>query len=316
MPDWVETSILDAKHQYPFWGGKKILNWLKQERREVNWPAKSTVDDLLKRKGLVRPAKRNRRVMPYKEPFILCENPNDTWSIDYKGQFILGNKETCYPLTITDNFSRYLFAVEGMRRISGVSTKQVLTNLFLEFGMPRAIRSDNGTPFAGNGLAGLSRLSVWLLKLGITPERIRKGHPEENGRHERMHLTLKQETAMPPKKTQREQQRCFDTFKQVFNEERPHEGINFQRPTWLYKTSEREFPKKLQCMEYDSSFLKTRKIRTNGTMKWKSKEIFISETLISERVGMKPFSEDDWLLHYSFMPIALFNEKTLKVSKI
>ncbi len=316
MADWVSSCILDVKHQYPFWGGKKILNWLKQERKEVNWPAKSTIDELLKRKGLVRPAKRKRRVSPYKEPFVLCENPNDTWSIDYKGQFILGNKETCYPLAITDNFRRYLFAVEGMRRISGLSTQQILTNLFIEFGMPQAIRSDNGSPFASHGLAGLSSLSVWLLKLGITPERIRKGHPEENGRHERMHLTLKKETAMPPKKTQREQQKCFDRFKQMFNEERPHEGINFQRPTWLYRSSERQFPQKLRAIEYGAGFQETRKIRTNGTMKWKGKEIFVSETLIGERVGMKPFSEDEWLVHFTSMPIGLFSEKTLKVSKI
>lgn len=316
ISEWMERCILDVKHQHPTWGGKKILNWLRQERSEVDWPAKSTIDEHLKRNGLVRPARRKRRVTAYNEPFVLCENPNDSWSIDYKGQFILGNRETCYPLTITDNFSRYLFAVEGMPRISGASTKQVLTSLFRNYGMPRAIRSDNGTPFASHGLAGLSSLSVWLLKLGVTPERIRKGHPEENGRHERMHLTLKRETAMPPKGNQVEQQKCFDQFKKMFNEERPHEGINFQRPSWLYRCSERKFPQKLHAMEYDSSFHKTRKIRTNGTMKWEGKEIFVSETLIGERVGMKPFSEDSWLLHFSIMPIGLFSEKTLKVSKI
>jgi len=316
MPSFMEESILKVKYAHPTWGSKKIRNWLIQENKVHQWPAKSTIDDLLKRNKLVRPAKRKRRIVPYTEPFILCSNSNDSWSIDYKGQFALGNKETCYPLTITDNFSRYLLAVEGAPRISGVTVKKVLTHLFLEFGLPLAIRSDNGAPFAGNGLAGLSQLAVWLIKMGIVPERIRKGHPEENGRHERMHLTLKKETAAPPMWDQAQQQQCFDTFKKIFNEQRPHEGIQFNRPAWLYKASPRNFPSKIGAVEYSSAYEKTRKIRTNGTMKWRGKEIFISETLSGENIGMKPYSEDAWLLQFSFMPLGIFNEKTLKINKL
>lgn len=316
MPLDIEKSILEVKERYPNWGSKKIYNWLVQERRDCPWPARSTIDDLLKRHNLVRPAKRKRRTVPYSSPLILCTNPNDVWSIDYKGQFKLGNQKLCYPLTVTDNFSRYLFAVDGSYQISGKQTKDVLTHLFNEFGLPLAIRSDNGSPFAGNGFAGLSTLAVWLIKLGIIPERIRKGHPEENGRHERMHFTLKQETTSPPKQDLEQQQVAFDHFKKVFNEQRPHEGISFQRPCQLYTPSERRLPKKLNKIEYDSTMLKTRRIRTNGTMKWAGNELFISETLVGETIGMKPHSEEEWVIHFSFLPIALFNEKTLQVSKI
>jgi putative transposase len=316
MPAFIEQNILELKYRYPTWGAKKILNRLSQDNSETQWPARSTIDALLKRRNLVTPRKRKRSVAPYTEPFVLCEEPNDIWSIDYKGQFRLGNKEYCYPLTITDNFSRYILAIEGSRRISGDKTKQVLKNLFLEFGLPFAIRSDNGVPFAGTGLGGLSRLSIWLIKLGITPERIRKGHPQENGRHERMHFTLKQETAFPPQHNHNQQQRRFNQFKKIFNEERPHEGINFERPAWLYTPSKRAYSSRLNPIEYDTTLCTTRIVRTNGTIKWKSNEIFLSELLIGENIALKPYDEDEWIVYYSFFPLGIFNEKIQKVRKI
>lgn len=316
MPLFIEETILELKYKYPNWGSKKISNWLIQEHADIVWPAKSTIDDLFKRHHLVRPAIRKRRVAPYQQPFISLVQPNDSWSIDYKGQFRLGNNQLCYPLTITDNFSRFILAIEGSERILGVTVKQVLTRLFLEFGLPLGMRSDNGPPFASVGLGGLSVISVWLIRLGIVPERIRPGHPEENGRHERMHLTLKKETTMPPQWDHDEQQRSFDLFKKMFNEERPHEGIEFQRPSWLYTHSPRTFPSKLPKVEYDSSFDIKRKIRTNGTMKWKGKEIFLTETLSGDTIAMKPHSENEWTIFFSFLPIGIFNEKLLKVTKL
>jgi putative transposase len=169
-----------------------------------------------------------------------------------------------------------VLAIEGSEKICGSQVKTTLTQLFLNYGLPLAIRSDNGAPFATHAIAGLSQLSVWLIRLGIVPERIRKGHPEENGRHERMHLTLKKETALPPKETLIQQQLRFDEFKKEFNEQRPHEGINFDRPAWRYQHSTREYPSKFRPVEYDNTYENTRKIRTNGTMKWMGKEIFIS----------------------------------------
>ncbi|KTC97562.1 DDE-type integrase/transposase/recombinase [Legionella erythra] len=316
MARHIEQSILDVKSHYPNWGSKKIKNWLQQEKSDVLWPAKSTIDDLLKRHGLVTQTKRKRSVTPYTQPFVLCGQSNDSWSIDYKGQFLLGDKQLCYPLTVTDNFSRYLLAVEGSKQISGAEVKKTLTYLFVEYGLPLAIRSDNGVPFASHAVAGLSELSVWLIKLGVVPERIRKGHPEENGRHERMHLTLKKETASPPQYNQVQQQQRFNAFRTEFNEQRPHEALNFNRPAWLYTHSTREFPSKIPDVQYGNDFDITRKIRTNGTMKWRGKELFVSETLIGETIGMKVHSETEWLLHFSFLPLALFDEKTLKVNKL
>ena len=312
----VEDNILEVKARYPHWGAKKIKNWLMQEKGDVIWPARSTIDELLKRHGLVKKAKRNRRVTSYQQPLALCNEPNDSWSIDYKGQFQLGNEELCYPFTVTDNFSRYLLAVEGFPRIATKNVKDTLTQLFLDCGLPQAIRSDNGSPFASTAIGGLSDLSVWLIKLGIIPERITKGRPQENGRHERMHLTLKKETASPPMKNPKTQQRRFDEFRREFNEDRPHEGIEFNRPAWLYKPSERTFPSKIAAVEYGDQFEKTRKVRTNGTIKWEGKCIYISETLKGEPIAMKPHSEDEWVLYFSFMPLAIFNERTLKVSKL
>lgn len=315
-PMWMEGEILEVRKQRPTWGGKKIHNWLLQEYPDREWPAKSTVDDILKRNNLVRKRRIRSHVAPYNAPFSLCASPNDVWSIDFKGQFYLGNKELCYPLTVTDNFSRYLLDIRAFDSISGFGTKKALEMIFREYGLPKAMKSDNGVPFASNGIAGLSRLSIWLVKLGIVPERIRKGHPEENGRHERMHLTLKNETTRPPKKSQNAQQKYFDAFRKDFNEERPHEGIDFQRPSWLYASSQRSFPNTLPEIEYDERHVLTRKVRTNGTIKWEGNEIFLSELLVGETIGFIPRSEHEWNLYLSFMPVAIFNEKVKKMYKI
>jgi putative transposase len=314
-PAYIEQAILEVKSCYPRWGSKKVLNWLLQEKSLTTWPARSTIDELFKKHNLIRPRKRKRRVAPYTTPFTLCTKPNDVWSIDYKGQFALGNQEICYPLTVTDNFSRYVLAIKGSKQISGKETRQTLHKLFSELGLPLAVRSDNGSPFAGTGLAGLSKLAVWLIKLGITPERIRPGHPEENGRHERMHFTLKQETALPSKFDHKKQQRCFDDFKKMFNEQRPHEGINFSRPNWLYIPSNRSYPKKIASVEYDTDVI-TRGVRSNGAIKWKGKDVFVSETLEGERIALKPHNQDEWIVYFSFLPIGIFNERVLKINKI
>jgi len=314
-PSYIEQAILEVKSRYPRWGSKKILNWLLQEKSLTAWPARSTIDELFKKHNLIRPRKRKRRVAPYTTPFTLCTQPNDVWSIDYKGQFALGNQEICYPLTVTDNFSRYVLAIEGSTQISGKETRNTLHKLFSEFGLPLAIRSDNGSPFAGTGLAGLSKLAVWFIKLGIIPERIRPGHPEENGRHERMHFTLKQETVLPPKFDHRKQQRSFNDFKKIFNEQRPHEGINFSRPDWLYSPSKRLYPKKIAPIEYDTDVI-TRGVRSNGAIKWKGIDVFVSETLEGERIAFKPCNQEEWIVYFSFIPIGIFNERLLKINKI
>jgi transposase InsO family protein len=312
LSEEIESIILRAKRERMHWGPKKIIDWLAQEYKHIEWPAYSTAGDLLKLNGLVQPRKKRVRTPAYTQPFELCTAPNDVWSIDYKGNFILGDGQTCYPLTLTDNYSRYLLACDAFPSISGQDVRKTLIRLFREYGLPKAIKSDNGSPFATRSLAGLSRLSVWWIKLGIIPERIKPGAPQENGRHERMHLTMKQEVAMPPKENIIVQQRALDAFQNEFNHERPHEGIESQRPAWIYTHSPRAYPEQLNQIEYDSN-VTTRKIRTNGTMKWDGKEIFISETLIGERIGLTPITNEDWKIQFSNLTIALFNEKSLKI---
>lgn len=311
----IQHMILQAKMDRPHWGPNKIIHWLSQEHPTIQWPAVSTAGEILKRHGMVKPRKKRQRVLPYTQPFGLCKAANASWSIDYKGQFKLGNQAWCYPLTVTDSFSRYLLACDGFKRISGDGVKTVLERLFKENGLPDAIRSDNGSPFAGRSLAGISLLSVWLIKLGIKHERIRAGHPEENGRHERMHRTLKQETAKPPEEDMFLQQLAFNRFTNEYNMNRPHEGINNNRPSWLYEASLRQYPYYLEDIGYGDDYT-TRMIRTKGTMKWNGKEIFISSVLCGERVGMLAISEVEWEIYFSTQLLGIFNEKIGQVSNI
>jgi putative transposase len=315
LSEEVESLILHAKRERSHWGPKKIINWLTQEYSHLEWPAYSTAGDLLKRHGLVKPRKKRIRTPAYTQPFVLCTTPNDVWSIDYKGNFNLGDGQACYPLTLTDNFSRYLLACDAFTSISGQDVRKTLIRLFREYGLPKAIKSDNGSPFSTRSLAGLSRLAVWWIKLGIIPERIKPGAPQENGRHERMHLTMKQEVAMPPKETMILQQCALDAFQNEYNHQRPHEGIENQRPAWIYTQSPRAYPEHIKQIEYCSK-VTTRQIRTNGTMKWGGNEIFISETLIGERIGLIPITDEDWIIKFSHLTIGIFNERLLKVKSL
>jgi len=183
--------ILNLKHRFKTWGAVPIKRWLEINEPAQQWPAASTIGDILKRHGLVKARNARRRTPAHTEPLKNCDGPNKVWSADYKGQFRLGNEHYCYPLTISDNFSRYLLCCDSYGEISGKTVIRSLEHVFYEYGLPEAIRTDNGPPFASTGLGGLSRVSIWLLKLGIVPERIEPGHPEQNGRHERMHRTLK-----------------------------------------------------------------------------------------------------------------------------
>lgn len=315
MCESLSSMILMTKCDNMNWGPRKIIVWLSQEYPDIKWPAASSAGELLKRNGLVKPRKKRRRFTPYTQPFADCSGPNDTWSIDYKGQYRLQNGKYCYPLTLTDNFSRYLLACDAHDRISGLQAKQVMEQVFKEHGLPAVIRSDNGPPFAGRGLGALSSLSVWWQKLGITHERIRPGHPEENGRHERMHRTLKEKIIESPCEDLLRQRVEFKAFLHSYNYERPHEGIGNQRPGWVYEESHRLYPCYLEEIEYGREY-ETRRIRTNGTMKWNGSEIYISEPLIGEQIGLLQTSDQEWLIYFSSLKLGIFNEATMKVRPI
>jgi hypothetical protein len=218
----------------------------------------------------------------------------------------------CYPLTITDNFSRYLLKCYGLRHPNYESTRPYLERTFREYGLPLAIKSDNGAPFASTGMSGLSRLSVWLIRLQVIPERIALAHPEQNGRHERMHRSLKEAVCQPPKSCLSRQQMAFDRFKTEFNEERPHEALDMKTPASRYESSKRQFPAKLPPVEYDS-WMKIRRVLPSGGIKWRNNYFYLSQALAGEPVGLKQITDTVWEVWFSFLKLGLLDETKGKV---
>jgi transposase InsO family protein len=312
IPLHIVEELIAIKMKRQKWGPKKIVAWLCQQDNQYQLPAVSTVGEILRRAGLVRHRKKRHRTPPYTEPFLECRNPNEVWSCDYKGHFATKDCKPCYPLTITDNNSRYLLQCRALYRPTYYETQPWLEWTFREYGLPQAIRTDNGVPFASVGLGGLTKLSVWFIKMGIIPERIEPGHPEQNGRHERMHRSLKEATVKPPKDTLQAQQSAFDEFVDDYNFQRPHEALGQRTPASVYRPSTRAFPVKLLPIEYDGN-LEVRRVRTNGEIKWKGDRIFVSETLIGEPVALKQINEHAWEIRYSFHKLGVLNETTGKV---
>ncbi len=311
----IVNKLIQTKLQHKTWGPKKIIARLEKIYPDCSWPAPSTTGSILKREGLVNPRHLKRHTPPYTRPFQLCNKPNDVWSIDYKGQFRMGDRRLCYPLTLSDNFSRYLLGCQGLLRPNYANTKPWLERAFRQYGLPLAIRNDNGAPFASVGLGGISSLAVWLIKLWIRPERINPGHPEQNGRHERMHRTLKAETATPPKANMKEQQKAFDSFRNEYNSQRPHEALGQEVPTSIYYPSRRILPNKLPEVEYASCFT-VRQVRHNGCIKWKGDFVYVSEALAGEPIGLRQISEAEWEVRFSFHPLGILDEHIVKVLPI
>lgn len=303
------AMIIEAKLAYPHWGPKKVLDLLRSRHPQQPWPADSTGGEILKRAGLVRPRRRRRRVVPDGQPFGTCMGPNDTWSVDFKGDFRLGRGQRCYPLTVSDNFSRYLLGCRALGRTDTATVQPWLRWTFREYGLPQAIRTDNGAPFASRALGGLSRLSKWWIRLGIRPERIRPAHPSQNGRHERMHRTLKAEGVNPVRTTLSTQQRQFNTFVMQYNQERAHEALGRRPPASVYQASPRAYPTKLPPVEYDSG-VTVRRVRHNGEIKWGGELIYLSEVLAQEPVGLVALDEECWEMRFSFHRLGILNQRT------
>ena len=309
----LRTMIVQEKLSHQKWGPKKVLDRLRQQQPAWNWPADSTASEILRRAGLVHSRVYRRRVAPYSQPFGECVGPNQTWSADFKGDFQMGNGRRCYPLTITDNFSRYLLLCQALERARYPAVKPWFEWVFREYGLPQAIRTDNGVPFASLAIGGISELSKWWIRLGIRPERIRPGKPAQNGRHERMHRTLKE--AVPPQANCRAQQRAYDPYREQYNWQRSHEALGRKTPGSAYRRSPRPYPGKLPPIEYGSQFI-VRQVRHNGEIKWRGERIYISEVLAHEPLGLKPVDNDIWELHYSFHVLGLLNQTTKKISLI
>ena len=307
-PD-VEGAVLRVRKTYPTWGSKKILATLLRREPEGEWPARSTVDAILKRAGLVPPRKRRRMRHPSAPPHVDARAPNDVWTMDYKGWFRVGDGTRCDPLTINDAFSRASLVCRAMVAPKTDDVKKQLEGAFHRFGLPSAILSDNGTPFASAGIGGLSRLEDWMLRLGVQSIRIQPGKPEQNGKHERFHETLKAETASPPRATIGAQQNAFTRFQAIYNEERPHEALGMKLPAELYDFSPRQMPAKLPEHEYASD-MELRRVRTDGSIKWAGKMLFVGEALEGEVVGLRQVEDDAWSLSLGPMRLATLHERS------
>jgi putative transposase len=249
IPAAMVEAVLATRRRHPSWGPRKLLKLLRRRAPRQDWPARSTVADLLRRHGLVDPRRRRRYPGHPGRPLTPMIAPNGIWTADFKGQFKTGDGRYCYPLTIQDGFSRYLLACRGLTGTTYAESRPVFERLFREYGLPEIFRTDNGVPFATGALGRLSQLSVWWVRLGIYPELIESGQPQQNGRHERMHRTLKRATARPPAATRRHQQRCFDAFRREYNELRPHEALADETPASVYGPSPRPYPARLPALE-------------------------------------------------------------------
>lgn len=280
-------------------GPRKIRGQLKRKHPKLELPAISTISYWLKKEGLVEKRKKRLHVAPYTQPFGECHQPNDVWSIDYKGQFYMKNRHVCYPLTVSDNFSRYILGCDALAGPRYIPTRRCLESIFREYGLPDAIRSDNGTPFAGRSIGGLSRLMIWLILLGIIPERIAKGCPQENGRHERMHRTLKSDVLDDVAKNLKEQQDAFNSYRHDFNYDRPHESLNDQTPSDYYKKSNRPYVQHPHPPSYGHNYL-VRHVRHNGEIKLTGRMFYITELLAGQPVGLKEIADGLWQIQFSF----------------
>lgn len=311
-PDEVEQAIVQQRLRHPSWGPKKLIWTLERWRPELELPSRTTVAAILKRNDLVQAKKRPRPVGHPGRPSMAVNKPNDCWSVDFKGQFRTGDGKYLYPLTVTDNHSRYLLACQGLPGTLLEPTQQVLTRVFKEHGLPSRLRSDNGVPFAAYSLGRLSRLSVWLLKLGVMPELIEPGKPQQNGRHERMHRTLKDETLKPPAANARAQQRKFNVWRREFNEDRPHEAHDGLVPDDVHVPSTKRMPSKLLAPEYPDRF-EVRYVSANGGMRWHKNWVNVSSVLIGEHVGLEEVDDGQWDVYFANYRLGRLNERFMRI---
>ena len=238
--------------------------------------------------------------------------PNAIWSADFKGQFRTRDGHVCYPLTVQDTYSRYLLACQGLTGTETIPTKRVFTRLFKEYGLPQRIRTDNGIPFASSALGRLSQLSVWWIRLGIVPELIEPGCPQQNGRHERMHRTLKAETLKPPAASRPAQQQRFHRFREIYNRERPHQALKQQTPASHYTASPRPFPRRLLPIEYPAHF-EVRRVSRNGGIRWHSRRVPVSHILAPLDVGFEPLTDGTWNVFFGPIHLGWFDERDYRI---
>ncbi len=312
-PAAIEQAVLELRQAHMTWGPRKLRRILDRDQAGRPWPATSTIGEMVKRAGLVAPRRKRRRTEPYTAPLGHAVESNRVWCADFKGWFRSGDGARIDPLTISDAFSRYLLRSQAVEKTDTGRVRAIFEAAFREYGLPEAIRTDNGAPFASPAIAGLSRLAVWWIKLGIVPERIAAGHPEQNGRHERMHRTLKQE--VKPAEDRRAQQRELDRFRQQYNYVRPHEALGMETPASVYEPSLRPYPAQVPEPEYPDT-MTVRTIRSHGHFRWRKHDVFLSEVLWGERIGLLPVAQDTFNVYFAHLPLARFDARAAKLSPL
>ena len=311
-PDDLVELILEENKRYS-WGPRKILKRLRNRYPGRRWPARSTISDILERHGRVLPRRWRRH---WKHPGAAPINttaPNQLWTVDFKGQFRMRDGLYCYPLTILDHFSRYLLCCQGLHDVCAEGVKPHFLRLFRECGLPDAIRSDNGTPFASNGIHGLNRLNVWWLQLGITHQRIHPASPQENGAHERMHKTLKAKATRPPAANINLQQRVFNSFRRTYNELRPHEALDDDTPASRWKPSTRPYPERIAPPSYPRH-VELRRVSQAGCFRLHSGQIFLSQALNGETIGLEEIQDGLWNILYYETLLGRFDERSKTIT--
>jgi transposase InsO family protein len=304
----IADQIVAARRKYG-WGAKKLLRVLATRGAGESWPARSTVNAILEREGLLRKRRpRQARVHPGAVPLDTTV-PNQIWPADFKGQFKTGDGVYCYPLTVTDHFSRAVLLCRALPSTKTAQARPAFEALFREYGLPEAIRTDNGSPFASTGLHGLAPLNVWWIQLGVVHQRIRPGRPQMNGTHERMHRELKRETTRPAATNARAQQRRFDAFRRRYNEERPHEALGLDTPASRWTPSSRPFPSRIHPPEYPVHF-EVRRVNPNGTFKFRGRVPFLSHALEGADVGLQEVTDGVWDLSYYRTVIGRLDERS------
>ncbi len=307
--EWIEERLIEERLEWGF-GSKKILRRLQDSEPSVAWPPRSTIDAIFKRAGLVATPRRVQRhytAVGATRPWT-ASGPGQVITVDFKGQFRLRSGRYCYPLTVADPYSRYLLACDAFDRITFEQTWNSLTRLFREHGLPKAVHSDNGVPFGTAGKGRFSTLSIRLMKYGVAPLFSRPGHPEDNGAHERMHRTLKEQTAIHPAQTIAGQQRLFDKFRHTYNEERPHEGIGLDRPKHRYRPSPIVFPSVEPTLEYEPR-LETVTVNASGNIQWRGRRIFVAESFAEETIALEPIDYTRWRVHYGKFVVGILDEQ-------
>lgn len=316
MSEGAREALLEVRRKHPSWGPRKILAWLEARHPGTTWPAASSVGDLLRREGLVAESRRRPRREPHPgPPQIAAKEPNDLWTTDFKGQFPTKNGWWCYPLTVLDHASRMCLALDGLGSTDGGRAGPVFERAFREFGLPRAILSDNGAPFvAARGLRGLTKLSVWWLRLGVQPIRTEPSSPEQNGAHERFHRTLKAETGKPPAGDRNAQQRRFNRFRAIYNDERPHEALDQATPASRYRPSPRPYPAYVPEPEYPNYF-QVFTVGGQGTLYVDGELKYLSSALAGECVGMEEADDGIWIIYFCRERLARYDERTRTIER-